>query len=67
MSNNSVVDERTLREIYTAAFETTMEKAAPKAIMSSYNQDKWRICKRKPRFIAEIIKRYIRISWNCGI
>lgn len=38
MSNNSVVDERTLREIYTAAFETTVKKAAPKAIMSSYNQ-----------------------------
>lgn len=38
MSNNSVVDERTLREIYTAAFETMVEKSAPKAIMSSYNQ-----------------------------
>ena len=38
MSNNSVVDERTLREIYTAAFETTIKKAKPKAIMSSYNQ-----------------------------
>ena len=38
MSNNSVVDERTLREIYTSAFETMVEKSAPKAIMSSYNQ-----------------------------
>ena len=38
MANNSVVDERTLREIYTAAFETVVKKAEPKAIMSSYNQ-----------------------------
>lgn len=38
MANNSVVDERTLREIYTAAFETVVRKAKPKAVMSSYNQ-----------------------------
>ena len=38
MANNSVADERTLREIYTAAFETMIKKAKPKAVMSSYNQ-----------------------------
>ncbi len=38
MANNSVVDERTLREIYTSAFERVVKKAKPKAIMSSYNQ-----------------------------
>lgn len=38
MSNNSVIDERSLREIYTSAFETVIQKAKPKAIMSSYNQ-----------------------------
>lgn len=38
MANNSVIDERSLREIYTSAFETVIKKAKPKAIMSSYNQ-----------------------------
>lgn len=37
MISNSVIDERTLREIYLAAFENTVKKSQPATIMSSYN------------------------------
>ena len=38
MSSDSVVDERTLREIYFPAFETAVKKAAPWTVMCSYNR-----------------------------
>ncbi len=38
MSGNSTVDERTLFEIYLAAFELMIKEADPKSIMCSYNQ-----------------------------
>ena len=38
MSNNSVIDERTLREIYLAAFEKVVKKAKPTTLMCSYNR-----------------------------
>lgn len=38
MSSDSVIDERTLREIYLAGFEIAVEEGHPKAIMSSYNK-----------------------------
>ena len=38
MSTDSVVDERTLREIYLTGFEIAVKEAAPKSIMSSYNR-----------------------------
>ena len=36
-ASNSVVDERTLREIYLTGFEIAVKESAPKSIMSSYN------------------------------
>lgn len=38
MASDSVVDERTLREIYLTGFEIAVKEARPKAIMSSYNR-----------------------------
>lgn len=38
MSMDSVVDERTLREIYLTGFEIAVKEGGAKAIMSSYNQ-----------------------------
>ena len=37
MSSNSVVDERTLREIYLSAFEAAVKQAKPWTVMCSYN------------------------------
>ena len=38
MTSNSVVDERTLREIYLTNFEIAVKEANPKFIMTSYNR-----------------------------
>ena len=37
MANDSVVDERTFREIYTTGFEIAVKEGKAKTIMSSYN------------------------------
>lgn len=37
MASDSIVDERTMREIYLTAFEIVCRSAHPRAIMSSYN------------------------------
>ena len=38
MSTDSVVDERTLREIYLTGFEIAVKEGNPKTIMSAYNR-----------------------------
>lgn len=38
MANNSVVDERTFREIYTTGFEIAVKEGKTKSIMTSYNE-----------------------------
>ncbi|MEN6472120.1 MAG: glycoside hydrolase family 3 C-terminal domain-containing protein [Clostridiaceae bacterium] len=38
MSSSSQVDERTMREIYLAAFETAVREAKPWTVMCSYNR-----------------------------
>ena len=38
MISDSAVDERAMREIYLAAFETAVKKASPMAVMGAYNK-----------------------------
>ncbi|NCC07352.1 MAG: glycosyl hydrolase [Clostridia bacterium] len=38
MTSDSVIDERTLREIYLTAFETAVKKSQPWTLMCSYNK-----------------------------
>ena len=37
MSSDSIIDERTMREIYLTAFEIVVREAKPRTLMSSYN------------------------------
>ena len=38
MASDSVLDERTLREIYLTGFEIAVKESTPKSIMSAYNR-----------------------------
>lgn len=38
MSSDSILDERTLREIYLTAFEMVVKEAKPRSLMTSYNK-----------------------------
>jgi beta-glucosidase len=50
------VDERTLREIYLAAFETVVRAAGPWTLMASYNKLRGTYASENPHLIDEILK-----------
>ncbi len=53
---NSVVDERTLREIYLAAFEMVVKEAAPWTVMHSYNRLNGTYTCENARLLTEILR-----------
>ena len=56
MRGNSVVDERTMREIYLAQFETIVKKAHPWTVMCSYNRINGEYASQNHRTLAEILR-----------
>ena len=60
MINSSVVDERTLREIYLKPFEIAIRKAQPWTMMSSYN----RINGTYASEHAELLTKIAREEWG---
>ena len=56
MASDSIVDERTLREIYLTAFEIAVREARPRAIMSSYNMINGTYANENPHLLQEILR-----------
>ena len=56
MSSDSVVDERTLREIYLAGFETAVRRAKPWTVMCSYNRVNGTYAAENKRVHTEVLR-----------
>ncbi|WP_395952844.1 glycoside hydrolase family 3 N-terminal domain-containing protein [Bifidobacterium vespertilionis] len=55
-SSNSVVDERTMRELYLTAFEIAVREGRPWAIMSSYNRVNGVYAHENRHLLTEILR-----------
>ncbi len=56
MNVDAVVDERTLREIYLASFETAVREAKPWTIMAAYNKVNGEYCCENHHLLKEILR-----------
>lgn len=56
MASDSVMDERTLREIYLEGFEIAVTEAHPKSIMSSYNRVNGVYANENKHLLQEILR-----------
>ncbi|MBO5278645.1 MAG: glycoside hydrolase family 3 C-terminal domain-containing protein, partial [Lachnospiraceae bacterium] len=55
-SSDSIMDERTLREMYLTGFEMAVKEAKPKAVMCAYNQINGEYCSDSYRLLTEILR-----------
>lgn len=55
--NDSVIDERTLHEIYLKAFEIVVKKAQPYSIMTAYNQLNGTYCSENKQLMTDICRK----------
>ena len=56
MSCSSEIDERTLREIYLAAFETAIKEAKPDTVMCSYNRINGEFASENHWLLTEVLR-----------
>ena len=56
-TTNSLVDERTLHEIYLRAFEIAVRDASPWTIMSAYNRVNGVFASEHPGLLSDVLKR----------
>lgn len=57
MSNDSVVDERTFREIYLTGFEIAVKEGKAKSIMSSYNRINGVYANENEHLLVDILRK----------
>ncbi|WP_159795210.1 glycoside hydrolase family 3 C-terminal domain-containing protein [Puerhibacterium puerhi] len=56
MASDSVVDERTLREVYLSAFGTVVTEARPRTIMSAYNRVNGTYAHENPFLLRQVLR-----------
>ena len=56
MTANSVVDERTLRELYLTGFEIAVKEGGAAAVMTSYNRVNGTYANEHPHLLKEILR-----------
>ncbi|MGL6104612.1 glycoside hydrolase family 3 C-terminal domain-containing protein [Romboutsia sp.] len=56
MTIDTIVDERTLREIYLASFETAITEAKPWTVMCAYNKLEGEFCSENYRLLTQILR-----------
>ncbi|GMA34766.1 hypothetical protein GCM10025876_09700 [Demequina litorisediminis] len=56
MASDSVVDERTLREIYLTGFEIVVRESSPRVVMSSYNKVNGTYAHENTHLLSDILR-----------
>ncbi|MDF2888711.1 MAG: glycosyl hydrolase, partial [Lacrimispora sp.] len=56
MTSDSIIDERTLREIYLAAFEGAVKSAKPWTVMCSYNKINGTYASENRHYLTDILR-----------
>ena len=56
MSSSSQIDERTLREIYLAAFEGAVKKEKPWTVMCSYNRINGTYAAENKTYLTDVLR-----------
>ena len=72
MSGNSIVDERTLHEIYLTAFEIMVKESHPKSIMCAYNQLNGTYLSENKYMLTDVLREkwgfdgFVVTDWGAG-